>query len=636
MANLIKKALLTTAIVGGLIFGTNQLKGAENFAPLEKMVINTMSNPDTVFSETVNSTILLDNIGYPDVTIKYTLVDTLTGNQQLVNESMSDINGETTIDKLPVLKDYVGVEEIENPKAFDKLVVTNNGTGSNHLIRFTSEAETVSKEGYIINLTGKTVATIPIKFNAKTETYDLVWDGSSSKSETYIFHTKTTNGIVSSKISNVKNGNNSLDLSNTILGKNNSYEDNLKSTEAVQDGLAASRYKVNITHENLEDFVTSVLIKENTYHNFTFNVEEANPVQTYDHQDIIGQIFHAYAQMREEGVTIRVINRETGNLIEEQITDEFGIYEFLDIPAGTQVEFELGKPGELWMVNNEYDIPEAPTDTIVSFYRLFYPKQVQVPEVGANSTITGDGAEIAEMVGDDIINFEEVLRGVNLMHNANPSSMYEQTKEFITDNFYEGTDPFVDASTARNITTMIQENYDPYMNFFEGELGFNVEEDGSNFVNTIVVSTSYGAEANIGGEMNVGPEGTNPLSPTVKIMQGERVNLGDTEREGMMNEEPSMPNEKDRAYFKLISINQYHRFNGWRESFSMENLTSEEPTSRATEGMGFKEKPLPNANYYDKPGNKPYHQGMMNQEKMNAQKQENRKNQIEYLIHKKM
>ena len=165
-----------------------------------------------------------------------------------------------------------------------------------------------------------------------------------------------------------------------------------------------TEYIVTLT-ENGDPFVTkidTVLVSPGA-NGFIHYVEQIIPAQE---QDIEGIVRNVYSKSLESGVTVRVINRTTGELIEEDITGSDGAYSFLDIPAGTLVEFELGKSGELWMVNNEYDVPEEIIDSVEVMNRYFYPETVEVPQVGTNTTIQGDGEEIAELTGEDYINFD--------------------------------------------------------------------------------------------------------------------------------------------------------------------------------------------------------------------------------------
>ncbi|RLD55014.1 MAG: hypothetical protein DRJ05_13670, partial [Bacteroidetes bacterium] len=166
-----------------------------------------------------------------------------------------------------------------------------------------------------------------------------------------------------------------------------------------------TKYIVTISENGGDSFITeidTVLIVSgsNTIRHY---VSQTPQNQT---QDIEGIVRNVYSKALESGVTVRLINRANGEIIEEDITGSDGKYSFENIPAGMEVEFQLGKPDELWMVNNEYDIPDEVMDTIVAFNRYFYPKTVQVPEVGTNSTIEGDGEEISEIYGQDYIHFK--------------------------------------------------------------------------------------------------------------------------------------------------------------------------------------------------------------------------------------
>ena len=664
--------------------------------------------PDTVYSEQVTSHVLVDGEAVEAATIGYTLIDTVNGTQLLVREALTNSVGQDIVDSLPVLKHQVGIAPIADLKAYEGLVITNNGLGSDHLIRFTSEAEEVAKEGYIVNLLGQEVTKIPVKYNSATKTYDAVWRGQSVQDGIYLFHVPTSNGPVADKIKHVENRPSVIDYGAEPEEK----DEGLKSGDAVTD-LAKSKYAINISKVGLEDFVDTVWVQEDTPHEFFFNVngiqyddatangwieftvggvptdanveykqlsnqteifnttapngfyqlvvpvvyEASNPGETQyivtltengdpfitqvdtvlvapgdnyfqhyvvqqsgsDEQDIEGIVRNVYTKQPESGVTVRVINRTTGDLIEEDITTSNGEYYFENIAAGTLVEFELGKTGELWMVNNEYDVPAQIVDPVVTFNRYFYPKNVEVPQVGTNSTIVGEGEEAAEMVGTDKVNFEEILRDTDLMWANGPTSGYNSARTWIENNFYEGNSPITTTSTQRNITATMQQNYEPYTNFYSGQLGWNVNFGSGNLTTPLLSTTNYGVTAIIGGEIMTSGQ----LEEYIKELQGRRLWLGSvSSRTSMMNSNPSMPDNKDRAYVHMILINQDGRFDTDQETYSLENLTSVEPTSKAPNNggeIGTKEKPLPGTEYQDVPGNKPHSRLFFNWEKFNQQ-----------------
>ena len=632
---------------------------------------NSAQIPDTVYSKTVTSFVIIDGQLMDSASIQYTLFDSINDNQQLIRSAISDSLGQDVADSLPVVKHPVGIFSNAFPFASGDIFVSNNGTGSDHLIRFTSDAEKIGKEGYIINILGQQLATIPINYNPLTKTYDAVWHGQNIKNGTYLFHTTSTKGPIASKITHLANKPSVIEYG--AVPKEN--DDGKKDTKAIKEDEGASHYIINITHEGLEDFIDTVLVKENNFHDFTFNVngiqydssdvwgqiffveggqspsdadveykrlldpssifnttapngvyniqvpvvfEQANPGLTkyivtisenggdpfitkidtvlvtpgvfgVTHyvseegsnptQDIEGIVRHVYTKALESGVTVRVINRTTGELIEEDITGSDGKYHFADILAGTEVEFELGKTGELWMVNNEYDVPENISDTLIAFHRYFYPKNVEVPEVGANSIIIGDGEEAAEMVGPDYINFEEILRDLDYMWANGPGTAYWSARTWIQDNFYEGNSPITTANTQRNITATMQENYEPYTNYYAGQLGWNVNFGQGNSTSPLYATTDHGVIAVIGGEIMITDDGT--LAPIIKELQGRRLQLGSvSSRPSMMNANPAMPDNKDRAYVHLILINQDGRFDTDQETYSLENLTSVEPDGK--------------------------------------------------------
>lgn len=546
--------------------------GTNNFT--HYVVASTQPPPDTVYSDTVTSNVLLDGEPFEGANISYTLLDSVSGFQELMRESITDANGQDIVDSLAVIEAETGLG------------------ASNYIIGITHEY----LEDFFDTVLVQENTVHEFDFNVIEVGYDDgdIWgqiyfvDGGQSptdanveykqlSNQTEVFSTTAPNGVYNIQVPVV-------------------FE---------QANPGQTQYIVTLT-ENGDPFVTkvdTVLVSpgSNGFVHFVVQIPPPEP-----EQDIEGIVRHVYTKNPESGVIVRVINRTTGELIEEVITSSDGAYEFLDIPQGTQVEFELGKPGELWMVNNEYDIPDEITDTIVVFNRYFYPATVEVPQVGTNTTIQGTGEEAAEMVGADHINFEEILRDIDNMWANGPGTGYWLARTFIQDNFYEGNSPITTVSTQRDITNAMQTDYEPYTNFYSGQLGRNVNFGSGNSTLSLLATTTYGVYAIMGGEIMT----TGQLSSYTKEMQGRRLMLGTVNsRPSMMNAQATIPDEKDRAYVYMILINQDGRFDTDQETYSLENITSTEPTMQK---RGEK--------YKDIPGVKPHSKRHFNWEKFEEQK----------------
>ncbi len=201
-----------------------------------------------------------------------------------------------------------------------------------------------------------------------------------------------------------------------------------------------------------------------------------------------------------------------------------------------------------------------------------------------------------------------------------PTSTYWSARTWIQDNFYEGNSPITTANTQRNITEAMQNNYDPYTNFYPGQLGWNVNFGQGNSTSPLYATTNYGVFAVIGGEIMTTSGGNNPLAPVIKELQGRRLQLGSVaSRPSMMNANPAMPDEKDRAYVHLILINQKGRFDTDQETYSLKYITSVDPTSRTSStGYGQNEQALP-CTKQEEQGNKPHSREHFNAEKMKEQ-----------------
>ena len=160
--------------------------------------------PDTVYSKTVVSTVNLDGEAVEGANISYILLDSINNTQALIREAITNSGGQDIVDSLPVLKHYTGIKDLK-PDTYEYLIITNNGTGSDHLIRFRTNAQTVSSDAYIMNMQGQQIAVLPLEFNAAYNTYDAVWKGENEKDGIYIFYAKTTEGIIASKIIHQEN-----------------------------------------------------------------------------------------------------------------------------------------------------------------------------------------------------------------------------------------------------------------------------------------------------------------------------------------------------------------------------------------------------------------------------------------------
>ncbi len=723
-----KNLFVSVTLLGGAILGTTTSQAAKPAAPLETRIMACQGIPDTVYTRQVTSNVLREGEPVAGANIKYTLIDTVNDTQKLVREAFTDELGQDIADSLPVLKHYTGLQPFTKQTNRNNLLITNNGTGSNHLIRFKTDAKDVSQEAYITNMLGQEIAKILVRFNPSTKTYDAVWNGEHVDQGVYLFHAKTGNKSLAGKIVHVEGRPTTTDFSAEL--KETSQEKN-KSFKSVTEGdLGVSKYAINITHESLEDFVDTVWLQEDTQHEFFFNAntvqyedgniqaivrfeenggmvgfahakykqlldpsqifeatanqsgayvltvpvvyEATNPGQTrYEvtltpttvpfvelidtllispglnqlihnvnqiiiepTQDIEGIIRHVYTKLPESGVIIRAIDRTTGELIEEQTTSADGKYFFADFPEGTLLEFVLGKPGELWMCNNEYDVPEEIIDTLVTFNRYFYPKILEIPKLGANDSLEVSGLEIREMVGYDLVNFEEILRHADYMF-ANPNAVYWAARDTIANQVYEGDSPILTAGSQRNITPEMQQSYEPYTNFYPGLLGWNVQFGSGNHTTAITTTTNYGVTAILGGEIMTTSGGTNYLSPILKELLGRRLHLGSVySRPSMMNSNPALLNEKDRAIINLILLNQKGRFKNDEETYSLEFITSEEPSKNyIPKGIVYKESLISGAQYKDIPGNKPHCKQYFNKNKFQEQQQSKRQDQIKRFIH---
>jgi hypothetical protein len=555
-----------------------------------------------VYSDSITSNILLNGVPFDGANINYTIWDTITGNQQLIRQAVSNANGQDIVDSLQVMPSLVGL-------GASKYIINISNSNLENLID-TVLVQEDTKHDFIFNV-------------ASTQQYA---DGNVTA---WIEYSDLTGAPSNADVEYKRLLNQSEIFATTAPG--GVYQITVPVVfEPLNPGQ--TKYIVTISENGGDEFETlidTILISPNS----NLLQHYVNPIIPPDPTlDIEGIVRNVYTKLPESGVTIRLINRTTGLLVDEQVTDANGFYEFLNQEQGALLETELGKSGEFWLTNKEIDVPTAITDTILVQNRYFYPSTVEVPQVGTNTTFQGDGEEAAEMVGSDFINFEEVLRDTDLMWASGPTSSYWSARTWIQDNFYEGTSPITTANTQRNINNTMQSNYEPYTNFYAGQLGWNVDFGSGNSTAPLFATTTYGVGAILGGEIMT----TGGLEEYIKELQGRRLSLGTVNsRTSMMNGNPAMPDNKDRAYVYMILINQKGRFSLDEETYNLTDLTSNAPTMRANEGQGVygKEAPMFANEYNDVPGTQPHSKMQFNQQKFREQKQHQREEQIKsYLL----
>ena len=330
----------------------------------------------------------------------------------------------------------------------------------------------------------------------------------------------------------------------------------------------------------------------------TFNlITGSNPMLNIYLQTVT-EYNHAVGTVREfynqdssvENVVMEIWERNADTLFASCITDTDGYWHIDSIPLGFEAQIKMFGLSGYFNRFHEFDFPDDVLipggDSTIVLNMLHVPYDMIIPQTAndpAPPTLVGDAAEVAEMVGPaDDMNGEEIARFENRIylvnfHTPSDSAIYFAREETIDSLFYGGQgSPLVLVSNSVNITSYHQQNYDINIGF-PGELGWNLTNGGGNVTSPTYSNLATGHYI-LGGEIHI----TGELSNRIKELQHRRKQRGDvTSRPSYGNPNPTMPNEKDRAYDHAIDINLYARVMTGNEVFPLDGLTTSTKSQNA-------------------------------------------------------
>ena len=322
----------------------------------------------------------------------------------------------------------------------------------------------------------------------------------------------------------------------------------------------------------------------------TFNlIPEFNPMHTI-YLETISQFITTTGTIREfytqsttvAGVIMEVREADGGPTIGSSTTDANGFYSISGIPSGAETEIVMTGLANHFHRIHSYTFHEVfvEEDTLLPDRNMLHvPDSMQIPQPQgdpAPANLLADAAEVAELVGYDQKNGEQIARfenRINLVNFWTPSDslIYFGAEETIDSLFYKGEgSPLVLVANTVNITTYHILNYDINIGF-PGELGWNLTYGGGNVTTPIYSSSATGGYV-IGGEIHV----MSGLNGRIKELEHRRKQLGDvTSRPSFGNPtNATMPDHKDRAYVYAIDINLDARVMTGNEVFPLDGLTT--------------------------------------------------------------
>lgn len=221
---------------------------------------------DTIYSGQISIHASILTFALPNASVKFSIIDSINQITQLILEASTDLNGELIIDRLPIISNFVGINDFSKfQKEENQLIISNNGTASDHSILFKTNLK-LSKQGFIIDMNGKLIETINLIFNPILQAYEGIWKGSVHKSGTYIFYAETPKGTIAGKINHVSG----LPQISSQLSFNSS---SLVKQRLKESTLIFSKYKIEVSSEVSEYFQKFVYVYEQTAQGFSFSLD---------------------------------------------------------------------------------------------------------------------------------------------------------------------------------------------------------------------------------------------------------------------------------------------------------------------------------------------------------------------------
>lgn len=240
------------------------------------------STNDTTYSAQVRIHTSILDFPLPDAEVKFSMIDTINQSKQLIKQGTTNQNGELIIDSLPILKNFVGISELEEPKNQEnKIKISNNGTGSAHSILIKSNQK-LSKEGLILGMDGRIVANINLFFDPTSLTYQGFWNGEGMKTGVYVFYVQSQNGHVAEKINHFAN--HPGEQNQIYFDAENQFPSLNRNLKEVT--MEKAKYEVEISSEVGETFNQLVYIQEQATHEFDFSINHL-PIPNAEIQGVV-------------------------------------------------------------------------------------------------------------------------------------------------------------------------------------------------------------------------------------------------------------------------------------------------------------------------------------------------------------
>ncbi len=229
--------------------------------------LKTNNASDTVYSGQIHVYTSILTFPLPNASVKFSIIDTINQIKQLITEGVTDQNGALIIERLPIISNFVGINDLSGFIIDEnQLIISNNGTASDHSILIKTKQK-IAKQGFIIDINGRLIEPVRLNFNPVLQAYEGNWRGSAFKSGTYVFYTETTNGPIAEKINHVSGlpGENSQAIPHNF---SSFPEKKLK-----ESALINSKYEIEVNSEVSEPFKKYVYIYEQSTQDFDFTIE---------------------------------------------------------------------------------------------------------------------------------------------------------------------------------------------------------------------------------------------------------------------------------------------------------------------------------------------------------------------------
>lgn len=323
-----------------LFFSLAMLNGT--MIPDEISSLKSVSSSDTLYSGQIITRANIQGFPLPNAEIKFNLLDSVSQTSKLIHEGFTNHNGELLIDSLPIVNNYVGIDDfVIDQNLKNQVYISNNGTGSDHGIVINTKLD-ISKQGNIIDMNGKLIEKVKFIFNPLNNSVEGYWNGASVKTGTYIFYVETLSGIISGKISHLSNhaGTNS-NKGQPFFSIQNSAINQFK--EAAID---YAKYKLEIYSSFAEPFEQAIYIYEHINHEFNFSLEHL-PIP---HARIEGYVSTNRVN-RIGGANILFTNL-TSNLSFELTTDSTGNFYKGDVSVPLDGDFTMPETTRYYVTVN--------------------------------------------------------------------------------------------------------------------------------------------------------------------------------------------------------------------------------------------------------------------------------------------